>query len=83
VAVHVQPRSHRSEILGWQGGRLRIRTTAAPADGEANREVARQLARAYGVPPSRVELLRGARGRDKIFRISGATGEPSLPVIDS
>ena len=79
----MQPRSSRSEILGWKGNHLRIRTTAAPADGAANRDVARQLARVYGVPPSRVELLRGAKGRDKLFRISGVVAEPTLPVIDT
>lgn len=70
IAVRVQPRGHRSEIEGVRDGRLRIKTTAAPADGKANNDVIRQLARAFGVPPSRIELTSGTTHRNKTFRIS-------------
>ena len=51
------------------GGVLRVRVTAAPEGGEANRAVIGLLAEAFGVAPSRVELVRGAASRDKLFRI--------------
>jgi len=70
VAVRVQPRGSRSEIQGVQDGRLRIKTTAAPADGKANNDVIRQLAKAFGVPPSRIKLHSGTTHRNKTFRIS-------------
>jgi uncharacterized protein len=50
---------------------LKIRVRAAPADGAANDALARVLAKAVGVPPSRVTLLQGAAGRRKVFRIEG------------
>jgi uncharacterized protein (TIGR00251 family) len=53
-----------------------VRVTAPPVEGEANRAVARLLARALRVPPSAVTVVRGERGRDKIVRIDGlALGE--------
>jgi uncharacterized protein (TIGR00251 family) len=70
VAVRVHARASRSRIEGLRNGRLRVRTTAPPVDGKANTDVARQLAREFGVPPSRVSLKSGAAGRDKIFSIS-------------
>jgi hypothetical protein len=50
-------------------GVFQVRVTAAPADGEANRAVIALLAEAFGVARSRVELVRGAASRDKLFRI--------------
>ncbi len=69
LPVRVQPRARRSLVQGWQGPALRVRVTAAPADGEANRAVAALLADAFGVAPSSVELVGGARSRDKLFRV--------------
>ena len=67
--VRVQPRARQSEVVGWRGGALRVRVTAAPEAGQANRAVMNLLARALGVPPSSIELVRGAASRDKHFRI--------------
>ena len=67
IPVHVQPRGSCSGILGVRDGRLRVKTTAPPADGRANDDVARQLADAFDVPPSRVQLKSGGTGRRKTF----------------
>lgn len=67
--VRVQPRASRNQVLGWQGTALRVRVTAAPSEGRANRAVAELLAEACGVPLSSVELVRGAGTRDKLFRV--------------
>ncbi|OGK96716.1 MAG: hypothetical protein A3I14_18645 [Candidatus Rokubacteria bacterium RIFCSPLOWO2_02_FULL_73_56] len=71
LAVRVQPRAARAEVTGWQAGVLRLRVTAPPVEGEANRAVEALLARALGVAPSSVRVVRGARGRDKLVRIAG------------
>lgn len=68
--VRVQPRASRDEVMGWQGTVLRVRVTAAPADGAANRAVEAVLAAACGVPRSSVALVRGAASRDKLFRVA-------------
>jgi uncharacterized protein YggU (UPF0235/DUF167 family) len=44
-----------------------VRTTAAPADGKANKAVAKLLAKYLGVAASRIELLRGQTHRNKQF----------------
>src|SRR5262249_19266782 len=71
LQVRVQPRASRNELVGWQGGALRVRVTAAPTDGRANRAVAELLAAACGVPLGSVALIRGATSRDKLFRVGG------------
>ena len=67
--MRVQPRARRDEVVGWQDDALRVRVTAPPADGLANRAVADLLARALGLRPSQIALVRGAASRDKLFRV--------------
>jgi hypothetical protein len=69
VHVRVLARGSRSEIRGVRQGRLEIKTTSPPVGGAANKDVIRQLAEEFGVPPSRVLLHRGASQRMKTFRI--------------
>ena len=73
LRVRVQPRASREAIVGWREDTLRLAVTAAPVDGEANEAVRRLLARALGVVPSSVSLVRGGHGRDKVLRIEGLT----------
>ena len=77
IPVRVQPRGSRSEIQGVKDGRLRIKITATPTGGKANKDVIRQLAREFGVPPSRITLTRGAAQRNKTFVISKPAVLPS------
>jgi len=55
--------------VGWQDATLRV--TAAPVGGAANTAVARLLARALGVPPSSISVVRGLQGRTKIVEVIG------------
>jgi uncharacterized protein len=69
VNVRVLARGSRSGIQGVKDGRLQVKTTSPPVGGAANKDVIRQLADEFDVPPSRVLLHRGASQRLKTFRI--------------
>lgn len=72
LTVRVTPRAGRNAVEGQgEDGVLRVRVTAAPADGKANDAVVRAVARAVGVPPSRVTLVSGAASRVKQLEITG------------
>ncbi len=70
LAIRVTPGA-RSESLEIAGGRLLAKVRARATDGEANAAVLALLAKALGLPPSRLALLRGATSREKLFRIGG------------
>jgi uncharacterized protein (TIGR00251 family) len=78
LQVRVQPRASRDAVVP-EPGRLRIRITAPPVDGAANEHLVRFLAGEFGVPPSRVALIRGATGREKTLRIVAPARIP--PVL--
>ena len=74
LRVRVQPRASRSEIIGWRAdGALSVRVAAPPVQGQANAALAALLAGALDVRPSAVTVEHGARGRDKLVRITGLT----------
>ncbi|SNT18861.1 DUF167 domain-containing protein [Antarctobacter heliothermus] len=69
LAVRVKPKAARNAILRG-GDSLRVSVTTVPEGGKANAAVVKLLAKALGVPKSRLQLLRGDTSRDKLFRIA-------------
>jgi uncharacterized protein (TIGR00251 family) len=76
LALRVQPRASRDEVAGLHGDRLKLRISAPPVEGAANRHLCRYLAELFQVPASSVRLVRGERGRDKTIEVTGATWLP-------
>ncbi len=68
LAVRVIPGARTAGIT-IEGGCLLIKVHARPTDGEANDAVIKLLAKAIGIPVSRLRLLRGATGREKLFQV--------------
>jgi uncharacterized protein (TIGR00251 family) len=71
--VRVAPRASRDRVLGVHEGALKVALTAAPVDGAANEALRKLLAKALGVPKSDVEIVRGARARNKVLRVQGVS----------
>jgi uncharacterized protein (TIGR00251 family) len=69
--VHVLPAASRSEIVGSEGGVLKIRVAAPPVKDKANRALVRLLAKTLGVNNSQVEILSGHKSRRKTVRVYG------------
>jgi uncharacterized protein (TIGR00251 family) len=71
VTIRLQPRARRDEVVGERGGAVVVRVTAPPVDGRANEALCRLVAKAAGVAPSKVSIVRGHRSRDKVVRVEG------------
>ncbi len=69
LPVRVQPRARRLALGAIAAGRLRLTLTAPPVDGKANAQACELLAESFGVSPSRVRLMQGEKGRNKLFLI--------------
>jgi uncharacterized protein len=76
LTLRLQPRAAQEGLL-LEGARLRVRISAPPVDGAANARLLRYLAGEFGVAPSRTEMVRGGRGRDKVVRIYAPTKLPA------
>ncbi|OPY57203.1 MAG: hypothetical protein A4E55_01807 [Pelotomaculum sp. PtaU1.Bin035] len=69
--VRVQPRAAVNQVAGLFEDAVRIRLTAPPVDGAANEACRAFLAGLLSVPRSRVEIVSGHTGRNKMVRITG------------
>ncbi|MBS7669810.1 DUF167 domain-containing protein [Croceicoccus gelatinilyticus] len=68
LPVRVTPNASH-EALMVEDGQLRARVTVVPEDGKANKAVIKLVAKAMGIAPGTVELVRGATSRDKVLKV--------------
>lgn len=76
LRIRVTPGAGRSEVAGLHHdaeGRpaLQVRVTARPEKGRATAAALETLARALGMPPSRLALKCGGRNRTKLIAVAG------------
>lgn len=71
LSVHVRPNSSRSAIIGVREGALDVSLTSPPADGAANAELQKLLARALEVTQRDVSIVAGTSGRQKVLEVNG------------
>ncbi|HTP00105.1 MAG TPA: DUF167 domain-containing protein [Anaerolineales bacterium] len=70
LAVRITPRASRNEIAEvLPDGTIKIRIAAPPVDGEANEQLLVFLAEVLNVPKSRLEIVAGETGRDKLISV--------------
>jgi hypothetical protein len=81
IAVRVQARARRNEIVAVRDGALIVRVSAPALEGRANRAVCRLLADHLDIAPSKVAIIKGERSRDKLIEVQGldqASAEAAL-----
>jgi uncharacterized protein (TIGR00251 family) len=81
LEVVVQPKASRNEIVGIHRGSLKIRLTAPPVEGEANRECIKFLAKAFRIPKSSIEIIQGHKSRQKTLLIREVPPETLESVL--
>ena len=70
LAVRVTPRASRNEIVEMlDDGTIKVRLAAPPVDNEANLALIEFLADILGVPKSRLDIVAGVTGRDKLIAV--------------
>ena len=75
-AVRVIPGASKNEVAGIQDGALKVRLTAPPVEGKANRACVEFLAGLLGVRRSALAITSGEKSRKKTVSVTGlARGE--------
>ncbi len=70
LAVRVTPRATRNEITEIQSdGTVKVRLTALPVEGDANRALITFMAEVLGVAPAKLDIVAGMSGRDKLISV--------------
>jgi len=74
LKVHVQTRASRDEIVGSHGDLLKVRITAAPIAGEANKHLLKFLAKKLKISQGQLSIKSGATSKKKSISILGISG---------
>jgi uncharacterized protein YggU (UPF0235/DUF167 family) len=86
ISVRVRPGARADAVGGtWAGPRgpaLVVAVRARAVDGAANAAVVAALAAAFGLRRGDVEIVAGARARDKIVTLRGDPRELATRVAD-
>jgi len=77
LAIYLQPRASRDEVVAPYGECLKVRIKATPVNGKANQALIRYFARLFDVAKRDVTLLAGDTGRRKKICIKNACKLPA------
>lgn len=76
VAVRLSPKSSHNTVVGIEddgrgGAVLKVKVTAAPEHGKANKALIKLLSKSWRLPASSISLVSGAKDRNKVLLIEG------------
>ena len=71
MEAKVIPKSSRNEISTLDGGIIKIRITAPPVDGMANRAVIELISKELKIPKKDIVILSGDKSKNKKIRVHG------------
>ncbi len=75
ISLRVYPNASRNEMGGFTDGVLRVKVSAPPIKGKANRELITFLSRLLGVGKGSVNIIKGHTTRNKVVAIDGLSRE--------
>ena len=82
LAIRVFPGSKKDEITAvMEDGRVKVRLTATPIEGKANRALVQYLAGILRIPASNIVIVAGTKSRNKIVSINGLDSNPAEELI--
>ena len=69
VKVKVLPNSKKAGLIKKSKDSFEIRVKSKPLMGKANKEATGLLAFYFGIPESKIRIVKGSKRRNKIFKI--------------
>ena len=78
--IRVQPRASSDGFAEVLGDQVKLRITAAPVDGKANRHLIAYLAKSFRVAKADISIISGENGRNKRIKIHRPARLPNIIV---
>jgi len=83
INIRVIPRSSKNEVIKTADG-FKVKLTAAPVDNKANAALIKLLSEHFKTPKSKIEIVKGERGKNKIVSLRGVPtlrrGDEAIPM---
>lgn len=75
LRLRVVPNARRSEVVGIYGDAIKVKVQAPAVEGKANETLRDFLAERLGISIREIEIVGGAKSRDKVVAIGGLETE--------
>lgn len=82
IRVKVLPRSSRTEMAGKVNGVYRIKLTAPPIEGKANKALIGFLAKKTGLAKKSFQIVSGEHSRNKTIHIQTVSAEDIVKNLE-
>ena len=80
-SVLIQPQAAKNEVKGIHNDALKIRLTAPPVEGVANKLCMRFFAKWLSVSPSEVNIIQGLSSKNKNIEVTGLTEKEFRQIL--
>ena len=71
IRIKLLPKSSRNQVVGREGDHFKVKVTAPPIEGRANKALIDLLAKKLSIPKRHIEIISGKSSRFKSVRIDG------------
>jgi len=78
ISLRVYPNATRNEVIGFADGVLRVKISAPPVKGKANRELLAFLSQLLGISQGALTITKGHTSRNKTVAVDGLSQEELL-----
>ncbi len=68
LVLHISPNASKNEFIKTGDG-IKVKITALPVDGKANKALIEFLSKQFKIPKSSIEILKGQSSKDKTLLI--------------
>lgn len=82
LSLYVQPRGGQNAIAGLHGDAVKLRLSAPPVDGKANKAIITFFAKSLKIPKSAVTIKSGLQSRMKKILLTGVEEEQIRGLIE-
>ena len=81
IRLKISPNASKNEIIRSSDG-IKIKITAQPIDGKANKCLVEFISKKYKIPKSSIEIVRGETSKEKTILIKNLDND-KLEIIKS
>lgn len=81
LKIRISPNSSKNEIIKGEDG-VKIKITAQPIEGKANKAVVEFLSKEFKIPKSSIEIVKGTTSKEKTILIR-CDDEEKINLINS
>jgi uncharacterized protein (TIGR00251 family) len=80
VVIRAVPNAKKTGAAGFYNGMLKVKVSAPPEDGKANREIIEFMSKMLGIRKKDIEIVKGEKSREKTLLIGNISLDKFIEI---